>query len=103
MVSDEAEDTAKVIADSLQAVINYTKFHFKFEEEYMRKINYPGLADHSKLHEDFIARICKYDNDMRNGDLILGTRIIKIIQDWLTEHILIEDKKYATFASREKH
>ncbi len=103
MISDEVEDTGKVIAASLEAMISYTRFHFKFEEEYMRKINYPDLAEHLKLHENFIARICNYDNDMRNGNVVLGTRTIKIMQEWLTEHILIEDKKYALFASREEH
>lgn len=98
MINSEAEDVKKVKADALEAMVSYTRFHFKFEEDYMREINYPGLADHLKLHEDFIARIHKYDNDMREGDLLLGTRIIKIMQEWLTEHILVEDKKYALFA-----
>jgi len=103
MISDEDEDTGKIIIASLEAMISYTKFHFRFEEEYMRKINYPDLADHLKLHENFIAQIDKYENDMRNGDPVLGTRIIKIMQEWLTEHILTEDKKYASFASQGKH
>ena len=103
MISDEDEDTRKILIDSLEAMISYTKYHFRFEEEYMRKINYSNLADHLKLHESFIAQIHKYDNDMQNGDLVLGTRIIKIMQEWLTEHILTEDKKYASFASQGKH
>ena len=81
-------------------MISYTKFHFKSEEDYMRKINYPDLSDHLKLHENFIAQLDEYDNDMRNGDLVLGTRIIKTMQEWLTEHILTEDKKYALFVSQ---
>jgi hemerythrin len=100
MISDEDEDTIEVITASLEAMISYTRFHFKFEEEYMRKINYPNLSDHLKLHENFIARLCEYDNDMRNGDLVLGTRIIKTMQEWLIEHILTEDKKYALFISQ---
>lgn len=103
MISDEDEDTRKILIASLEAMISYTKYHFRFEEEYMRKINYSNLADHLKLHESFIAQIHKYDNDMQNGDLVLGTRIIKIMQEWLTEHILTEDKKYASFASQGKH
>ena len=103
MISDEDEDTRKILIASLEAMISYTKYHFRFEEEYMRKINHSNLADHLKLHESFIAQIHKYDNDMQNGDLVLGTRIIKIMQEWLTEHILTEDKKYASFASQGKH
>ena len=100
MIGDEDEDTVEIITASLEAMISYTKFHFKSEEEYMRKINFPDLADHLKLHENFIAQLDEYDNDMRNGDLVLGTRIIKTMQEWLTEHILTEDKKYALFVSQ---
>ncbi len=103
MIDGDIEDTRKVIIASLEAMISYTRFHFEFEEEYMRKVNYPGLADHLKLHESFIAQIHKYDNDIRNGDPVLGTRITKIMRKWFTEHILTEDKKYALFVSQRKH
>ncbi|GMR21005.1 MAG: hypothetical protein BMS9Abin36_1603 [Gammaproteobacteria bacterium] len=103
MINGEAEDTRKVIIASLEAMISYTRFHFKFEEEYMRKINYPDLADHLKLHENFIAQLHKYDYDIRNGSPVLGTRITKTMRKWFTEHILTEDKKYALFVSQRKH
>ncbi len=88
-------------ADTLNAMQEYAQKHFKFEEEYMRKINYPELYTHKRQHEDFDNQIYVYSRAMREGRLVLNSEIMQMIRNWLLEHIGIEDKQYALFSARE--
>ena len=81
---------------------DYTKYHSDFEEEYMRKISYPGLMEHLKLHKNFDNQIYEYHRDISEGRMVLSSEIIKIIKKWLLDHILNEDKKYSLFSKEEK-
>jgi hemerythrin len=86
------QDTA---AEVLQAMLDYTRKHFLFEEEYMREIDYPDITKHYRIHKDFDSQIYSYSRDLREGKVVLNSQILKLIENWLLDHILIEDKKYA--------
>ncbi len=89
-------------AEALKAMQDYSRYHFNFEEEYMRTINYPDLYIHKRMHKDFDNQIYTYGRDMQEGKIVLDTEIIKLIKDWLLYHILNEDKKYVLFFEKEK-
>lgn len=80
--------------DALKEVIEYTKYHFSFEENYMSKIQFPGLNEHRNLHNEFIQKIDKIVLDINLGRFILTSEIIKMIENWLVDHILNEDQKF---------
>lgn len=80
----------------------YVKDHFTYEEDYMKSINYPDLAKHQNIHSKFYVQISEYYDDLKSGKLVLNTRIMKILMNWLKDHILNEDKKYNIFASGER-
>jgi len=75
----------------------YVLNHFSYEEEYMRKIKFPDIVRHRRIHKDFDNLIYSYNRDIREGKIVLNTAIIKLIKNWLVDHILNEDKKYAAF------
>lgn len=102
ILSDEKKGCETIGADALKAMLDYTEHHFTFEEEYLGKINYPELVAHRRLHRDFSSQIYQYNEEICQGVLILNTQIIKIIKNWLVDHIREEDKKYSVYAdSRE--
>lgn len=84
-----------VAAEALEAMLEYTRKHFIFEEKYMRDIDYPYLVDHYRIHKDFDSMIYSYKRDIQEGRVVLNSQILKIIENWLLDHILVEDKKYA--------
>jgi hemerythrin-like metal-binding protein len=96
MISGESsiETTSKI----LEAMYEYAKHHFSYEEEYMRKIDYPDVVAHRRNHKDFESLIYSYNRDIQEGKIVLNTKIIKLIRNWLLEHITVEDKKYAAFS-----
>jgi hemerythrin len=99
MLRDDYEELKKNTEDSLRAMEDYTRYHFNFEEEYLQKINYPDLVKRVRMHKDFDTLIYECCRDMRKGTMFLKTRLLKIIKNWLLDHILSEDKKYSLFAA----
>lgn len=88
--------------EAMKSMREYVKDHFTYEEDYMKSINYPDLAKHQNIHSKFYVQISEYYDDLKSGKLVLNTRIMKILMNWLKDHILNEDKKYNIFASGER-
>lgn len=85
----------KAATEVIQAMLEYSRKHFSFEEEYMRKIGYPDFVEHYRLHKDFDTLIYTYNRDIQEGRVVLNSQVLKVIENWLLDHILVEDKKYA--------
>ena len=92
------ESSIEKTTEILQAMSEYAQNHFSFEEEYMREINFPDIVAHRRTHKDFESLIYTYNRDIEEGKMVLNTKVIKLIRNWLLEHITIEDKKYAEFS-----
>ena len=89
-------------AKALKAMYDFAWNHFEFEEEYMRKINYPDIMEHHRLHKDFANLLYPHFRDAQEGKLVLTSTIAKLIKNWLLDHIATEDKKYALFLEEER-
>lgn len=80
---------------------DYTKTHFKDEEEYMISIKYPEYNSQKQMHEDFIKKLSElrktYETEGVNITVILKSN--QFILDWLTKHISVADKKIGKYAS----
>jgi len=78
---------------------DYTKTHFKEEENYMQSIKYPGYESQKKAHANFIEKLGSLRNDCEksgvNLSVILNTN--QFILEWLTKHISIDDKKIGEY------
>jgi hemerythrin-like metal-binding protein len=92
------ESSTETTAEILEAMYEYATNHFSYEEEYMREINYPDIVAHKRSHKDFESLIYSYNRDLKEGKLVLNTKIVKLIRNWLVEHITLEDKKYTDFS-----
>ena len=86
--------SSKTTDKILSEMIDYTHFHFTFEEEYMKKINYPDLQKHHYQHEFFTKNIIGKLQEERAGGLVLSSEVMRMMMNWLQEHILQEDMKY---------
>lgn len=99
----EAGKTGKskeVIAQMFDFLDDYTKQHFRDEEAYMTKINYPDIEEQKKLHKNFIVELAKLKKDFQEsgGNITLIINANQMIVDWLTKHISTIDKKIGTYA-----
>ncbi|THB80970.1 MAG: hypothetical protein D3926_04420 [Desulfobacteraceae bacterium] len=93
MMSYAGKEIMKIGQQALKEMIDYGKYHFSFEEEYMETIQFPGRADHARLHDTFARKLDHILVQMQNGEPMLNSEIIKIIENWLVDHILNDDQK----------
>ncbi len=86
--------------DSIVAIIselqNYTRYHFKTEEDYMQQINYRRFLSQKAAHNEFLAKMDAIDlgkiDNSQNQYLI---EILDFVLDWLAGHIVKADKLIA--------
>ncbi|MCK5520160.1 MAG: hemerythrin family protein [Candidatus Marinimicrobia bacterium] len=74
----------------------YARIHFEFEEKHMNSINYPDYYKHVEIHNNLIAQlhdICQ--TSFINDDEFFVFK--KFLYNWIIEHIMYEDKKYADY------
>ncbi|MCI2105933.1 MAG: bacteriohemerythrin [Intestinimonas sp.] len=88
------------LGELLAFLDDYTKKHFKDEENYMLSIHYPEYDAQKKAHAAFIAQLAKLrsDYDTSGGNLMVILNANQMVLDWLTKHISNMDKKIGAFA-----
>ncbi len=90
--------TASQIEPALEAMVQYTLHHFSEEEALLERLSYPELGRHRTLHGVFREHVRKLREALDKDEMELGTKVMNVLQDWLVDHILVEDRKYARFA-----
>jgi len=94
---NESKGNREAFAMILTKMTEYSLMHFKREEEYMQKLNYPDLAGHKRLHKDYSYKVAMYNIDLLGVNPPSINEIISFIDNWLIDHILKSDKKYEDF------
>jgi hemerythrin len=89
----------KMVEESVAFLRDYASRHFQAEESFMAKHAYPHLEQHKKLHTEFLEVL---DSLMDELELFgpsqhLADRALEISQEWLINHIIEEDTRYAQY------
>jgi hemerythrin len=82
----------------LEELLDYTEYHFKFEESLMTEYKFPFLKEHAKEHLYFVAKIksiSHWDIDAEQRQTL--QEMVDFLSEWISSHIILEDRKYATF------
>lgn len=82
------------ITQILGELRDYTRDHFRDEEEYMESIRYEGLKAQKRAHEAFIDKLDNIDlNEVDEDPGKYLQELIEFLLGWLINHILYTDKK----------
>ena len=84
----ESEDARVKAIKMLDYLDEYTEFHFKEEEKLQKDVDYPGLEEHIKKHEEFrhtVKELYDYLDEKIN------------VIDWLFGHIKTFDRSVAEY------
>lgn len=88
----------EVIGEVLGSLLSYTKMHFAAEEQLMRQVNFPGLAQHKEAHDAMVAKVQEFQSRFQKGDSSVTAEISQyLMTDWLVKHILGMDELYAPY------
>jgi len=84
-------------ASILSKMTDYSMSHYKNEEEYMLKFNYPGYKKHREEHKEFVYKVAIYNTELLTINPPNPIDIIEYIKNWFNNHILKEDLKYEQY------
>jgi len=89
--------------DDLQAVLvqlkEYAQYHFRTEETIMEAAGYADLTEHRDEHLAFFDQLQLFDLDIILASEGLAWDMFHFLSGWLTNHILVVDKKFSTSLS----
>ncbi len=89
------QSAVEFVVDEL---VGYTLSHFGREERLLERNGYPHLQAHKEVHRRMADEVIALRDKLRNNFTpALGEEISHYLRNWLTNHILIEDKKFAQY------
>jgi hemerythrin len=97
---DQAQHQGKgkeVVGKIVNGLISYTREHFKNEEDYFDRHNYPDAASHKKAHMEFVAKVTEFRDNLLKNKIGLSMDLMQFLSEWLKKHILVIDMKYVPF------
>jgi len=98
-VIDDGYDRYDEIMTIIDELLEYTKYHFEYEENMLKEYNYEHIHDQEEEHGFYVYKIAEVakreDIDDNQRGVIL--EIIDFLAKWISEHIMQADKKYAIF------
>lgn len=87
----------KKLDEIINELIDYTKYHFKTEEELFEKSEYPDAEEHIKEHRGFVEKIEDFKAKLDEGKTSLTFQLMNFLRNWLLNHIAVSDQAYAGY------
>lgn len=84
------------LEEILERLLEYTQFHFSFEEREMKDREYPGLVEHRIVHEGMVARtrgLRKKSIHEKN----VAQEAMAFLKEWWLGHIREVDMRYRPY------
>jgi hemerythrin len=94
------KEPMEAVRNVLDALLEYTDYHFSREEQLMASANYPDLDAHKRTHATLRAQVADIrDRYVRKPESIHAREVLAFLRNWLTSHIMGRDKLYQPFMS----
>lgn len=87
----------EVIGKVLERLVDYTVYHFAYEEKLFSLHGYPEDAAHRAEHAQLTSQAKALAERLKSGQGDVPMATLKFLYDWLSRHILGSDKRYAPF------
>lgn len=97
MQQSSHEELVQAKAEVLKEMSDYVDYHFDYEEEYMRSVNFPEIDKHWRMHKDFRTKMYSVYRQHLDGNLVLNSEVMDMIHNWLIDHIIKQDVKIMHF------
>lgn len=75
----------------------YVNHHFKLEEEYMEKYDYPDKAIHQKEHQAFVKELKEFKAENEAYSEAGTDDLLTRMGEWILSHILENDQKLGEY------
>lgn len=89
-----AKKTKEITNDIIAKLVDYTHYHFSFEEQMLVESNYTELNKHKELHSELVKKLNGFKHQIENENIDITYNLMNFLRSWLIDHIQGEDKKY---------
>lgn len=96
----DAMDTGAERATLMQILSDlagYTKTHFGEEERMLAESGYPELTEHHERHASLNRQLADFYRTFYTSSRPQTKEVMAFLQNWLYNHILEQDKRYAPY------
>ncbi|MDR3750920.1 MAG: bacteriohemerythrin [Terracidiphilus sp.] len=84
----------------LRKLTEYAHTHFSSEEEMLASAGFPGLEQQREQHRELLRQLDEYGTRYQQGDQTVYLPLLFFVRDWLTTHMLKEDKEYGPWMNK---
>jgi hemerythrin len=84
------------VAPTLNELVKYTQYHFANEERFLQQTRYARYPEHKQKHDALLASVLEFKAKFENGIAGQAVLLLEFLKKWLTSHILVVDKDYAS-------
>lgn len=90
-------ETSEIDSSIFYKLNEYAENHFKLEEEYMARLDYPDMEAHVRAHNQFRKELQSLIVKQHQFDADFKKSLSVFLYEWLRLHILGIDKKLEAF------
>jgi len=82
---------------ALNELVDYTKYHFRREEELMASNQFPDYEGHKAQHDQMIEQVEGFIRRYEERGREALQDVAEYLKLWLLQHILVTDRKYGPY------
>ncbi len=100
---NELHDAMKIgkgkeaLGSILNELVNYTVYHFGYEEKLFSTYGYSESIQHKAAHDKLVEQVKQIQKEYESGKTVFTLEVMNFLKDWLSGHIVGTDKKYSSF------
>lgn len=91
--AESDEKIRKILVD----LLGFATEHFSIEEDLFLAFEIPDSGGHGEKHRHFVQFLSERTNELRDGKRESLQVLVSFLKDWLTMHILKDDRHYADY------
>ena len=88
---------------SVEEIIDFFHLHFQTEEKLMSILEFDGMYDHQKEHDEFFWNMLDYAKMFREGQSSAPDPFVRLLSDWIPSHISFSDRLFADYCLNMEH
>ena len=94
-MQNKLEYSESMLISIIDMMHSYSGIHFKTEEKFLEKFNFPYIAQHRELHYELTNTLPKVSKkSLLNND---PSQFMEFLKKWWIDHICNEDRKFRDY------
>ena len=86
----------KTVLQSLDELIDYTGYHFGFEDKYLKDFNYSKYDSIKQSHDNFMSTLQTHRANYAAGENMSLIKVVTFIKSWMGNYKNMVDTEFIT-------